>query len=414
MLFNFKARNSKGEKITGQREAPSINELTRMLLMEDIFLISAESYADDKKNKSSTDSDFLQRIRKFIDNYRGVPMSEKMFFARYLALMVSAGISISDGLGILAEQSQSKFFKRVLLNLQSEIQKGGSLSKGLEKYSDIFSELFVNMVKMGETSGNLDSILNSLAEQLKKDNDLKSKIKGSMVYPSVIVLAMVGIGIFMMIYVVPSLTAVFTDLKVDLPASTKLVIFVSKTLKESLVAFIIGILTLIGFGFFFFKSKSRRHIFDSIIIRLPIIGGIAKKVNLARFSRTLGILVSSNLPVVDALTITSNTLTNKNYSKALLESAESVKKGQKLNEVMRSYLKIFPLVIVQMIKVGEETGALDEVLKKMADYYEEEVDVISKSISSIIEPVLMIVIGIVVGFFAVSMVQPLYSMTSSF
>jgi len=414
MLFVYKAKNLKGEEVNGQKEAADKTDLAHLLMKEGLFLISTESLETDKTYLKSNKKNIFKNILILKDKFLSVPLSEKMLFARYLSLMVSAGISLNDSLRILAEQTQNFTFKKILFDLQNEIQKGNMLSKGLEKYPNVFSELFINMVRMGEVSGNLDAILASLAEQLKKENDLKSKIQGALVYPLVIILAMFGVGIFMMVKVVPTLTAIFKDMNINLPASTQFLIFISDNLVKNLKFFVIGFIVLIIGGSLFFKSKSNRHIFDSLILDLPLIGGIAKKINLARFSRTFGILLSSSLPIVDAIIITSNTLTNNNYLNVLRKAAEAVKKGEKLNETIKLYPKIFPLVITQMIKVGEETGALDEVLKKMADYYEEEIDVISKSLSSIIEPILMVIIGIVVGYFAIAMIQPIYSLMAGF
>ncbi len=415
MLFSYRAKKIDGSEVSGEKEVSNEQELVRLLQKEGLFLISAKTLTrKENKNGNGGQLNFLKEIINWVQKFVGVPLVEKMFFARYLALLVSAGVSLSDGLRILAEQSSNNFFKNILLDLQNNIQKGGTLSAGLEKYPNVFSELFINMVRMGESSGNLESILKSLAEQLKKENDLKSKIRGAMAYPIVIILAMFGVGIFVMIKVVPTLTSMFKELNMELPISTKIVISISDNLTANIFYILLAIVLFLFLGIYISKSKSTRHLFDTFILIIPLIGGVARKINLARFSRTLATLLKSGLPIIDSLQITANTLTNKNYSKIIIKAVEAVMKGEKFSEVLKEDTRVFPLIISQMVRVGEETGQLDEVLAKMAEFYEEEVDVISKSLSTIIEPILMIIIGIVVGFFAVSMIQPIYGLMTGF
>jgi len=324
--------------------------------------------------------------------------------------MIGAGISLPRALRTLALQTKSKKFKKALLNIAEEITKGKSFSDSLGKHPDIFAELFTSMIKVGEEAGTLEEVLKTLTQQMEREYELKSKIKGAMIYPAVIICAMIGIGILMLIVVVPKLAETFKELNIELPLTTRLVIGLGVFLAKK---WYFGILIIIGLFFIFrtiLKTKRGKRMVDLLSLKIPIISAIIRKTNSAYTVRTLSSLFASGVPVVRSLEIVSGSLGNIYFREAIAQAVEKVRKGSKLSEALKPYQDIYPLIIIQMIEVGEETGETSDVLGKLADFFEEEVGNATKNLSAIIEPVLMLIIGAVVGFFAISMVQPMYSM----
>ena len=293
--------------------------------------------------------------------------------------------------------------------MHEDLQGGLTLSEGLAKFPTVFNELFVNMIAVGEVSGNLEEVLDILALQLEKENDLTSKVRGALMYPAVIFVAMVGIGILMLTYILPKITGVFKDMDVALPKSTLFIMGMSDFLIAHyfiVIALFIGL--IVGVKVLFGQPFGRRW-FHWIFLSMPILGNIIVKVNCARFARIYSSLLRSGVSVVDSLTIVKKTLTNVYYQDALDAALSEVQKGVEMSVVIRQYPKIFPLLVPQIIEVGEETGKTETVLARLADFYEGEVDQITKNMSSVLEPILMLFIGGGVGFFAVAMLTPMYS-----
>ncbi len=346
---------------------------------------------------------------KFWDRFQTVPLKEKMVFTRNLAVMTSSGLTISRAIHNLSVQTQNKRFQKILLSVHDDVQAGKQLSEGLAKYPSVFNELFVNMVSVGEISGNLESVLDILALQLEKENDLLSKVRGALIYPAVILVAMVGIAVLMLTYILPKITAVFIDMEVTLPPLTRFLIAASDFLRVHwIMAIVLTVVSLIGIRVAS-KTDVGRHFLNWLVLRLPIVGSIVVKVNCARFARIYSSLLKSGVSVVSALTIVSRTLGNIYYKEALVQGVEEIQKGTELSKVTEKHPRIFPILVTQIIQVGEETGKTEDVLQRLAEFYEEEVSQITKNMSSIIEPILMLLIGTSVGFFAVAMLQPMYS-----
>lgn len=346
---------------------------------------------------------------KFFDRFMGVPLKEKMTFTRNLSVMVSSGLTVSRAVHNLALQTSNKTFRKILNNVNDDLQGGKTLSEGLGRYPSVFNELYVNMVYVGEVSGNLEEVLDILALQLEKENDLLSKVRGALIYPSVIVVAMIGIGILMLVYILPKITGVFKDMNVELPATTQVIMAISDFIRShSIITLTLSIAIVVGTKIFAGTTVGKR-VFGFLFIHLPIIGNIVVKVNCARFSRIYSSLLKSGISVVNALTIVSKTLSNPFYKDALAEAIAEIQKGVELSKVIGKYPAIFPLLVTQILEVGEETGKTENVLQRLAEFYEEEVSQITKNMSSIIEPILMLLIGGGVGFFAVAMLQPMYS-----
>jgi len=399
--YSFIARSKKGESLTGTREAKNKHELAGILRQEDCLLISA-TLEEEKTKKRSSEIDFSAIF--------GVPLKEKLFFTRNLQVMIASGLSLPRALLILSAQCKSKKFEKTLLEIKEDINEGKTFSESLVRYPDIFSELFQGMVKVGEETGQLEGVLKILTRQMEREADLKTKIKGAMIYPAVIICAMLGIGALMLVTVVPQLAETFEELNVELPMTTKLVIGLSSLLAERWYVFILIIIFIVFLFWQGMKTEKGRRIGDALILKIPVISPIVKKANSAYTVRTLSSLISSGVPLVRALEITANALSNIFYKTALTEASQLVKKGEKLSKAIRPYYDIYPLTISQMIEVGEETGETSKILNKLADFFEEEVTIAAKNLATIIEPILMIIIGAAVGFFAVSMIQPMYGM----
>jgi type IV pilus assembly protein PilC len=297
--------------------------------------------------------------------------------------------------------------------MREKVMQGETLSLAMSRHSAIFSDLFLNMIKAGEESGTMEGVLSHLTLQLEREHDLKSKIQGALVYPAVVVVAMVGVGVIMLVSVVPNLAKTFKELGVALPATTRFVIglgdFLSHQWYIALLLFLVGAFAL----WRALKSKKGKWFVDGLILRLPLFSSLVQKINSAFFARTLSSLIGAGIPIVKSLEITSTVLDNGHFRKALESAAEQVRKGAKLSQSLKGSGKLYPLVVLQMLEVGEETGQTGEILAKLADFFEDEVNAITKNIASVIEPVLMLFIGALVGFFAVSMIQPMYSVLGS-
>lgn len=355
----------------------------------------------------------LEKINLWLEKFATIPISEKLFFVQYLGIMLKAGISLSAALQTLAKQTTNKKFSKIINDVSRKVEKGVSFTESLRPYEKIFGELFVNMIESGEISGKLEEVLKKLYVQFKKNHELISKVKGALTYPIVILFAMSGIGIFMMMAVVPKITAMFKDFNAELPLPTQLLIKFSNSLSAHglfyLIATVILILTFIRL----IKTVKGKHIFHALLLRLPIFGPIIKKINLARFARTISSLLKTDIMIIKSFQITAQTLGNIHYREALLGMSDKIKKGGTINEVVAGYPKLFPPVVVQMISVGEETGELDYVLEELAEFYEGEIDQTMNNLPAIIEPILILTLGLVVGAMAVAVIMPMYALTSA-
>lgn len=401
MKFNYIAKKSSGEERKGQAEAKDKFELSRKLREEGYTLITC------KEAKEKSLMDRLNNV-SFMGN---VNVSDKMIFARNLSVMMGAGVSAPRAMDVLSRQTENRKFKTALTEIGENIQKGNSLSDSMAKYPKIFSGLFVAMVKVGEESGKLSESLKVVAEQLERDHALLKKVKGALVYPTIILIAMFCIGVLMLMYVVPTLVGAFKEMDMVLPASTRAIIFMSNFIINNLIVFLGSVA---GFVFAFmtvFKSRAGQRLFDNFVLKIPVLKGIVKKFNSARTSRTLASLISSGVNIVETLEITSQVVQNHNYKEVLDRAKSDIQKGSSMSTSFKAAAHLYPPLVGEMMAVGEETGKMGDMLNRLADFYEEEVSNATKDLSVIIEPVLMIFIGIAVGFFAIAMIKPMYSMT---
>lgn len=403
MRFSYKAQKASGELYEAQREAEDKYALARELRLSGETLVFArEEGAGFHFN--------LERVREALGR---VKMHDKIILARNLGGMIGAGLSLSRALSVLERQTRNRKLKKIILSLSERIGKGESLHQALGAFPDVFSPLFASMVKAGEEGGNLSASLNAIAGQLDRSYTLQRKVKGALIYPAVVASVMAIIGVVMFIYVVPKITATFADLHVDLPLSTRAVIWTSDFFKRHLFVGLGALAALALAARFAARSKAGKRAFDFGVLHLPTISPLVKEVNAARLGGTLSSLLSAGVPMVQALEITEDVLPNVYYKKVLASAREAVQKGEPLASVFQGAEHLYPALLSEMVAVGEETGKLSGMLRDTAEFFETEVDQKTKDLSTIIEPLLMVVVGAAVGFFAVAMISPMYSLMGS-
>ncbi len=403
--FSYTARTKDGQINQGGLVAADRPAAATMLTDQGLTPILIKEAGSAKSKLSGIKIPLLKSKGK-------VKTMEKVIFARQFATMINAGVPIVQALAILKEQTTSKKFQAVIGDVAKRVQGGSTLAAALGEHPTVFSGIYVNMVKAGETGGILDQVLERLAVQQEKDAEIVSKIKGAMIYPAVVTTITVGAFFFLMTVIVPKLAVVFEDLGSNIPVYTKVMFALSRALTHYGI-FIAVAAAGVGYGLFrFVKTKRGKRIFDSLILKAPIFGKIIVKVNVARFARTFGSLLSSGIGVIDALNATGTALGNTLYKEDLAKLADQVKNGKALAIPLKT-MKNFPPIVAQMVSVGEETGQLDTILLKLADFYEKEVDTVIAGLTSIIEPILIIVLGFMVGSIVLSVFGPLANLTNS-
>lgn len=366
-----------------------------------------------KTEKPKDGKPTIDKINEYLLKLSRVPLKERLFFVQHLGVMLRAGISLSKAIKTLSLQTENKLFKSILTEVASKVEKGGTLSDALRPHQKVFGEMFISMIEAGEISGKLEDVLGQLFLQMKKEHKLISKVKGALTYPAVIVIVMFIIGTFMLTVIVPKITGMFEEMNAELPLPTKILIKVSNMLAENgLISLLIFILT-VSLLIKIIRTPKGKYYFQLILLKSPIIGPIIKKINLARFSRNISALLQTDIMIIKTFQITAKVLGNLHYRKALNEMSEKIKEGGNISDVISAYPKLFTPVVAQMVSVGEETGELDNILVELAEFYEEEVDQIMENLPSIIEPLLILILGIGVGGVAVAIIMPMYSLSSS-
>lgn len=403
-IYTFKATKADGTTYQDTREAASKSALYQQVKLEGDTVTFAEDVALKKRSWNSVQLGGL---------FSRVKMVDRIMFAKNLGTMIEAGLPMARALSVLERQARSAKLKQVIVSLNADIGRGSALSEAMSKHTDVFSTLFVSMVKSGEESGSVTQSLKTISGQLDKAYQLTKKVRGALIYPGIILSIMIVIGALMLIYLVPTLTATFRELKVDLPLSTRIVIFISDLLKNNILIVLLA-LVVVGFGaYMFIRTPRGKRTRDAVFLHIPIISGIVKNVNAARTARTLSSLLSSGVDVLVAMRITQDVIQNS-YYKEVLKSAEiNIEKGDPISNIFLSHEKLYPAFVGEMVNIGEETGKLSGMLANVAQFYEDEVEQKTKDMSTIIEPFLMVFIGIAVGFFAISMLGPMYSLADA-
>jgi len=345
--------------------------------------------------------------------FKRVSHQDRLLFTKHLATMMKAGIPISEALETLVDQSRNPYFRKVLGLVFEDVKNGKNLATSFEKYPGVFDQFFISLIEIGESSGTLGENLDFLAKQLGKDYSLRKKVQAAFTYPGIVLFATVGLGGFLSLYILPKLVDFFKSFNIELPLSTKILIFFAELMKNYGIAIFAGAFILILILRMISQTPKVKPVWHTLILKLPLMGKLVTYVQLARFCRNLGTLITSGVPITKSLDITANTLSNLRFKRDVLVLSKALTKGKNVGETMRKGFPEFPPLVSRMISVGEKTGKLDETLLYLGDFFEDEVDDISRNLSTILEPALLIVIGLVVGFVAISIISPIYQLTGS-
>jgi type IV pilus assembly protein PilC len=400
-LFDYKVKNKQGKMLNGTIESDSIQSVLTRLKQSGYIIINV--------NEKAEAGAYIGKVFK---KHGKVSLKELTIFSRQFATMISSGLPLVRCLNILQQQTKNKNFKSIISQIQHDIESGQTLSHTLSKYPKIFPGLYISMVRAGEAGGVLDEVLMRLAEHLEKEGALKSKIKSAMAYPTLMFFFSIIIVLVMITFIVPVFVNMFSEVGGDLPAPTKLIIFLSEFVQNYWHLLIIsvfagsrGIKELI-------KTKSGRMVYDSLRLKLPLIGSLARKIAVAQFTRTFGTLITSGVPILGALEIVGSTSGNVVITNAVDKIRLSVKEGETIAKPLERS-GVFPPMVIQMIAVGEETGALDSMLQKIADFYDEEVGTSVEALTSLIEPLMIIFMGLLVGGILISLYLPMFKLITS-
>lgn len=399
-IYKYLVKNKQGENIKGKVEAVSQAQAVSTLIGRDLFVIDVSPLGQKTGVLGS------------LANNNKVKFEELVNFTRQLATMINAGLPLATSLSILEEQGKSEMAK-LTGNLLKDVEGGLNFSAALAKYKENFSRIYIQLVKAGEVGGVLDEVLNRLAVTMEKEKDFRAKTRGAMVYPIIIVFAMVIVAVVMMVAVIPKLTAMYQDFGAELPGATKALISISNFFVSSW--WVLAILAAGGFIALrsFKKTPRGEKAFDAFYLKLPILGVLKQKIVLTDFTRTLSLLLGAGVSLLEALDIVATAIDSAVYRDELQEVNKQVEKGVTLSDAVSNY-ENFPPILHQMIAVGEETGKLDEILAKISEYFEKESEYAVKNLTTAIEPIIMIFLGLGVGFIVISIIMPIYSLTSQF
>lgn len=343
----------------------------------------------------------------------GVPFVEKYMFVHHLQIMTKAGLSIVSSLHVLSQEVENKRLKKVIGEIKSEVETGKQLSEVLAKYPKIFPGIYVSMIAAGEVAGKMEDALEQISNQMKKSQQLTAKVRGAMIYPLIIIIAMAAIALFVVFYILPKIMVMFEEAQVQLPLATRILIAGTKFMQSYWWLVLIIVLIAIASFARLMKVYNFRRSIHAINMRLPIFGAISKKINLARFTLTLSSLLASTIPIVEAVRISSEVLNNLIYRENLLAASEALKRGEALSEILARYPATFPPMINEMIMVGEQSGRMEKMLQELSDYYNNEVELTMNNFTAIIEPVIILLLGLGVAGIAVAVITPMYTLAQN-
>ncbi len=396
-VFLWKGKSGKGEILSGEFEARTRDDVGEYLRKRRITITSI------KKKPKEIKLSFLQK--------KGVGVKDLSVFTRQFATMVNAGLPLVQCLDVLGRQLEKPHFKEVVQKVTADVEGGSTLAEALGEHPKVFSDLYVNMIAAGEAGGILDVILQRLAVFLEKADALQRKVKGAMTYPAIVLTVAGGACIFMLMFVIPVFAKMFSDFGGTLPAPTRIVMGLSDFLRDYWWALAGGV-AVATVAFKRFRATPRgRYLTDKAGLRFPILGNVIRKSGVARFTRTLGTLIGSGVPILQGLEITSRTAGNKVIQQAIEATSKSISQGDTISSPLKES-GVFPPMVVQMIGIGEQTGALDEMLSKIADFYDDEVDAAVEALTAAIEPIMIVVMGGMVGSMLVAMYLPMFKMSS--
>ena len=397
-IFKYKAINSEGQRIEGSQSADSESQIREMLLSNQYYPLSIEK----ENSKSKKSFSFNSKVK----------LKDIGVFCRQFYVMLDSGLSIGKALNILIEQCEKPKLREALIGVNGELKRGETLASSMRKRKDVFPNLLTSMIDAGERSGNLDIILKRMAEYYEKETKIRGKIKSAMIYPIVLgVVAIIAIT-FILTFVMPTFVQMFEENNVDLPMSTKMVLGTSKMLgKYGIIIFLILATAIILLGKYL-KSEEGQYKLSSINLKIPVIKKLTQKIIVSRFTRTMGIVSSSGMSLVTSIEIVASVVGNKIAEKELLKVKEKVLKGEGLGDSIMN-IKIFPPMLASMVKIGEEAGSLDSILDKTADFYDDELEREIKTATALIEPSMIVLMGIIIGFLLISILTPMFKMYNS-
>ncbi|MDK0662466.1 type II secretion system F family protein [Clostridium perfringens] len=397
-IFKYKAINSEGQRIEGSQSADSESQIREMLLSNQYYPLSIEK----ENSKSKKSFSFNSKVK----------LKDIAVFCRQFYVMLDSGLSIGKALNILIEQCEKPKIREALIGVNGELKRGETLASSMRKRKDVFPNLLTSMIDAGERSGNLDIILKRMAEYYEKETKIRGKIKSAMIYPIVLgVVAIIAIT-FILTFVMPTFVQMFEENNVDLPMSTKMVLGTSKMLgKYGIIIFLILVTAIILLGKYL-KSEEGQYKLSSINLKIPVIKKLTQKIIVSRFTRTMGIVSSSGMSLVTSIEIVASVVGNKIAEKELLKVKEKVLKGEGLGDSIMN-IKIFPPMLASMVKIGEEAGSLDSILDKTADFYDDELEREIKTATALIEPSMIVLMGIIIGFLLISILTPMFKMYNS-
>ena len=326
--------------------------------------------------------------------------------------MIDAGLPLVQCLDILATQNDNPEFKKILLDVKANVEGGSTFADALKKHPKVFNPLFINLIAAGEVGGILDTILNRLSNFMEKNEKLKGKVKGALTYPVVVIIISMLITAALLVFIVPIFEDMFKDFGSALPAPTQVVVFLSNSLKSSWYIIIAVMIALLIFIRQTYKTNKGRHIYDNLLLKSPVVGDLLRKTAVARFTRTLGTMISSGVPILESLDLVAKTADNIIIEDAIMKARMSLSEGKNLAEPLIE-TKVFPGMVTSMIAVGEQTGAMDTMLSKIADFYEDEVDTAVDALTSLIEPILMVFLGVIIGGLVIALYLPIFSLAGA-
>ena len=397
--FNYTARDRGGRSIAGGVEAKDRAAAVDVLRKKDLVIISVE----EARAKQKASLAFLTK--------KSIKIDDLVIFSRQLATMVDAGIPLVGALDILGDQMDNKTFGAIVTTVRNDVETGSSLSDALAKHKKVFSPLFINMVKAGESSGMLDEILDRLAEYLEKTSALQKKVQSALVYPAVVTTMAFGITLLLLLKVIPVFKGIFADFGSALPTPTAVMIAISEFLQKYFLVAVIGLTVGIVALVKYVNTEKGRMRVDGILLRMPIFGILFKKVAISKFTRTLSTLIKSGVPILAALEIVGKTSGNRVVEVAIDNVRSNVRDGENIAEPL-ARSKIFPSMVTRMVAVGEQAGELEKMLSKIADFYDEQVDAAVSGLTSLIEPLIIAFLGIVIGSIVICMFLPIFTLTS--
>ncbi len=399
--YKYKAVDISGKVVEHTHQANTKEEVLKMIRDKGLTPIRIE--LEEQKSKDVGDISLFQKK---------VKVKDISIFCKQLYTMLNAGMPLSNALDVLGSQTENKVLRQTIKEVYSQVQTGAMLSQAMKKHRNIFPNLLITMVESGEMTGNLDSVLARMSEHFEKENKINSKIKGAMVYPTVLSVAAVGVVIFLLTFIMPTFTGMFTSSGVELPGPTKLLMAISDALKNYWYIFII----VIGVALFiirrYIKTTTGKRQFDKFKLKIPVVGPSVTKIATSRFTRTLSTLMASGIPIVPAMETSASVTNNQVVIDGMEKVIEDVKKGLSISYLLKN-MDFFPPMVISMVGIGEESGSMEDMLSKTADYYDEELDASIQKMLALLEPLLILFMGVIVGFIVISMMLPIFDMTKT-